>query len=374
MAKKFRIHILGVPHTRTTREFCACAFTQKVWKFLKMMSGRGHELFHYGHETRDWDYPDCEAITVTTDADLLKSYGAEYMAGAWQTRGFAPYYQITDLAHTTFHANSIKAINARKQPGDIVLHFWGWGTKAVADAIPDLIHIEPGIGYSSAWSNWRIYESHSVMNAIAGASAVQYCQQRWYHRVIPNYFDPDDFVYTQVKDDYILYLGRIGTHKGVDIAIDACQRANKRLIIAGQGSLRDMGYATTPTHVVEVGYADADRRQLLLSRAAGLIISSMYLEPFAGVQVEAWLSGTPVISPDWAAFAEMNQHGVTGFRCHNMREFVQACRLIGTLNPADCRRAGERYLLSRVAKEYENYFEDVLDVYTGAGWYEMRTA
>ena len=48
--RKFRIHLLGLPHTKTTLDFTACAYTMKVWKFCKMMKGRGHYLMHYGHE------------------------------------------------------------------------------------------------------------------------------------------------------------------------------------------------------------------------------------------------------------------------------------------------------------------------------------
>ena len=369
MAMTYRIHILGVPHTKTTKEFTGCAFTQKVHKFLKMMTGRGHQMFHYGHETTDWSYSDVEHIPVVTDKEHLAAYGQEYLDGSWATKGFAHYYKIDDLAHKTFHANAIKEIQARKQPNDIVLHFWGWGTKPVADAHPDLINIEPGIGYPGAFARWRVYESHAVMNALAGPSAVAHCQQDWYHRVIPNYFDSDDFDYSEDKDDYILHLGRIGRNKGTDIAIEVCEAAGKRLIIAGQGSLKDIGYATTPDFVTEIGYANSDVRRTLMSRAKGLFIASTYLEPFAGVQVEAWLSGTPVISPDWAAFAELNIHGVTGFRCHTFREFVAAVKQVGQLQPRHCRIHGENFLLDRVAIQYEDYFEDVVNVYTKQGWY-----
>ncbi len=43
----------------------ACAYTQKAWKFCKMMKDRGHYVMHYGHEFSD-TYAD-EDITVLSD-------------------------------------------------------------------------------------------------------------------------------------------------------------------------------------------------------------------------------------------------------------------------------------------------------------------
>ena len=371
--KRFRLHVLGVPHTQTTAEFSGCAFTAKVHKFLRMMSGRGHEIVHYGHTNTDWSYPDVEHVTVIDDSIVEAAYGSGYTRDKdWKRSGFAGYYQVNDLVHQTFHANTIKEIAKRKQPHDIVLHFWGLGTRPVADAHPDLINIEPGIGNGSGFARWRVYESHAVRNSVNGIASVNYCDQDWYHVVIPNYFDLADFDYEELKSDYILYLGRIGSNKGVDIAIEATERAGKQLIIAGQGSLRDMGYTKTPDHVVEWGYCDPTARRKLLAQAQALFIASRYCEPFGGVQVEAWLSGTPVISTDWGAFAEYNRHNITGYRCRTFQDFVNACHNVEYLLPIQCRRHGEQFTLDVIALEYERYFGDVMAVYTGQGWYEME--
>jgi len=370
MANTHRIHVLGIPHTQTNPVFTGCAFTQKVLKFLDMMAPRGHHIYHYGHElSQTPDQPNVEHVTVITDREHRQAYGDEYVdQQRWRDLGFAHYYDIQDTAHSHFHATAIKEIERRKQPGDLLLCFWGWGVKPISDAHPDLIAIEPGIGYGGAWARWRVYESHAIRNAMVGIDGVNQCTQDWYHVVIPNYFNPDDFAYNTVKDDYVLYLGRIGWNKGVDIAIDATQAAGKRLIIAGQGSLRDLGYTTTPQHVTCVGYANQDLRKYLMSRAQSLFIASRYLEPFGGVQVEAWLSGTPVISPDWGAFAEFNRDGVTGYRCRTRRDFVDALHNTRQLNARQCREHAQQFTYQHIAPQYERYFDDVQNVYTSQGW------
>jgi glycosyltransferase involved in cell wall biosynthesis len=361
-----RFHALGLPHTITSPEYSACAYTQKVLKFCRMMTRAGHEVIHYGHQRSQVEAT--EHITVITDQDLAQAYG-DY---DWRRNFFK--FAVDDHAHRTFHARAIEEIGRRKQPCDFVLHFWGWGHRPIALAHPDLINMEPGIGYRDTFARWRVFESHAIRNASQGPNSISTCDQDWYSVVIPNYFDIQDFDYSEHKQDYILYLGRVYAGKGVDIAIEATERAGRRLIIAGQGSLKDMGYSQTPAHVTELGYADPLLRRQLLRDAQALFIASRYNEPFGGVQVEAYLSGTPVISPDWGAFAEYNHDNITGFRCRTFQEFVQAIDTVQYLNPIQCRKHGEQFALDQIAPRYERYCQSVLDVYTGDGWYQTGSA
>jgi glycosyltransferase involved in cell wall biosynthesis len=359
MTNKFRFHILGLPHTVTSKEYNACAYTQKVVKFGKMMKARGHTIIHYGHEDSDLECD--EHVTVIRNRDLKIAYGSY----DWRNNFFK--FNTEDHAYKTFYKNAIVEVGKRKQKKDFILPFWGCGVKPVCDAHPDLITVEPGIGYSGGhWARWKIFESYAIYHAYYGIDAVGSCKQDWYDAVIPNYFDPDDFEFKEQKQDYFLFLGRVYDGKGINIAIEATKAAGEKLIIAGQNP----DNLKFPDHVEFVGYADVAKRKELMSNAKGALVASLYLEPFGGVQMEMLFSGTPTITTDWGSFTENNVHGYTGYRCRTFEQFVWSIKNINNIDPKNCRTWAENFTLDKVGQMYEEYFQSVLNVYAGNGWYE----
>ncbi len=151
---KHRYFILGLPHTVSSKVFNACAYTQKVVKFGKMMTERGHEVIHFGHE--DSDLPCTEHVTVLTNDDFMRVYGTH----DWRSKFFT--YNTQDDAYQTFYKNAIREIGKRKQKNDFLLPFWGSGVRPICDAHPDMIVVEPGIGYAGGhWARWKVFPTIS---------------------------------------------------------------------------------------------------------------------------------------------------------------------------------------------------------------------
>jgi glycosyltransferase involved in cell wall biosynthesis len=359
---KLRFHFLGLAHLETHRRNSSCAYTQKIIKLAKMIKGYGHTIYFYGVEGSEVT---CDEFIQVSTQEVLKSTYGDY------DRSKSFFQQDpNDLAHQYFNKNAINAILENKQDRDILLCPMGTYQKPIADAVK-LLTIEPGIGYTGVFSTHRVFESYAWMHYIYGLLKIE--DGVWYDAVIPNYFDPDDFPYQPNKQDYLLYFGRIISRKGVQVASEIAKATGNQLYIVGQGALDNPNEGlnlSSEKHIIYQPAVGPAERAELLGNAKAVLMPTYYLEPFGGVNVEAQLCGTPVITTDWGAFPETVLHGVTGYRCRVFEEFCWAVKHISNLNPIDCHQWAEKnYSMERVGKMYEEYFQRVYHLFD-TGWYE----
>ena len=354
---RFVLHVLAIPHTISRKkDYVCCAFTQKVVKFCTMMKKyTNNVVIHYGHSQSEVDCD--EHVTVISDEDQKC-----YEDNDWKTQYYK--HDMNDEAHQKFNIRCIEELEKRTKRGDFILCFWGLGHQAIAERFSDkCIIVEPGIGCYAMFAPYRVFESYACMHVNYGKQNLD--GQRWYDAVIPNYFDLNDFEYSEEKDGYILFLGRTIKNKGVELAVDIAKRTNHNLIIAGQGQV-----ISDDPQIKFVGPVNTEERRILLSRAKCVIVPTYYIEPFGGVAMEAMLSGTPVITTDWGAFTETVLHGHTGYRCRNMDHFVWAVNNISSISPKKCREWAENYSLENVSKMYQEYFYSLSILWDHPGFYE----
>jgi glycosyltransferase involved in cell wall biosynthesis len=357
-----RFHLLGLPHVPTMKgPVLACAFTQKVIKMARMLKSSGHQVFFYGVEGSTVE---CDEFMPVSTLDIIKeSYGDYDMTK--ETYRHSP----TSKATQVFNENAIIEIQKRMQPDDFLLiPFSPVVYKTIIDTLStsavdslDKLHsiVEMGIGYRGGSCRFRVYESYAQLQYDSGLQNAT--DGDWYHVVIPNYFDPADFDYSDKKEDYFLYLGRVVIRKGIAVATRTVDEIGSKLIIAGQ--LAGENIDLSSANVEYVGFADENKRRKLLSGAKAVFLPTEYFEPFGGVAIEAAFSGTPVITSDWGAFSETVIHGKTGYRCRTLDQFVWAANNVDSLRSFDCRKhAMDNYSMDRVKWMYEEYFNMVLDV------------
>lgn len=373
---KYRFHLPGLMHLPVSKKYTSCAYTQKMIKFSKMMLSLGHEVYIYGAEGSE--VPCTEFIQTHTLADIKAIWGdgADNELGYdWYKKGFneskvAPKLR-TDL-FPRFIATVASEIRKRADEQDFFLNPSGLYYKPIEQAVGLLNSCEYGIGYTQSYLNFKAFESAFLMNFTYGGSTHGHMlRPTGFDRVIPNYFDPEDFQFTETKQEYILYLGRITYAKGVTIAVKVADALNMKLIIAGQGEvtwdpdkgyLKGLEFEVTSPNIEYWGFADTETRKMLLSNAKMVMVPSLYMEPFGGVNVEAQLSGTPVLATNWGAFPETIIDGKTGFLCHTNEEFIEKAKKVGDLDPKEIRRHAERYLMDNVKHEYNEWFKFINEI------------
>ena len=369
--KRLRLHHL-VPQYAVTNEEHTCAFVQKVRKGSKMLTKLGHTNYHYGHEKSD--VVCTKHITVTNDEILRKSYGED-----WHKQLLA-FDGQKDHAFQEYNKNCEMELRNHCQVGDFVLAWGGHMHYNLCQSISDLpVHIvEPGIGYPDVFAQYKVFESSAWLHFQRGkAHAASDLRERYpkinevqqYNRwdvrslydpdynttVIPNFFDPDEFDYDDEKDNYMLFLGRVQHCKGVDIAVELSKATGIPLTIAGPGNVNEIGI-DIPDNTTVIGHADFDVRRRLYAKARVVVCPSRYIEPFLGVPIEAGLSGTPFIVPNYGAPREYCVQGKNGYIFNNFEQMVWAVNNIDSISPKDCYELAWRFSLDRISLMYHEYF------------------
>lgn len=357
-----RFHVVALPHTKTTKEYCACAYTQKVRNFCKMMRSLGHEVFHYGAEGSEVE---AEHVTVITDEEQQVFFGA----CNWKKQGFSARFDPEEPYWRLMNQRAVQEIRKRAQQRDFLCLIGGDCQKPIADTLPHLMAVEFGVGYHGVFAPFKVFESYTHQACVYGHRNMD-PDVNLYDVVIPNFFDPADFPLCEKKSDYLLFVGRINRRKGVQIAIDTARATGRQLVVAGQ-----QGDFELPSDVKYVGYADVRLRAKLMGEAHALLAPTTYLEPFGGVAVEAQLCGTPAITTDAGGFAETVIQWGSGFRCRTLAQFVRAVNQTYLLSsPHDIRQSTLlRHSTGVVRYFYEEYFESLMALW-GAGWYALANA
>lgn len=337
-ARPMRFHTPALPGRPVTRENSRCAFTQKVRNFKPMMEALGHEVIVYG---RGADV-ECDPFDEPPPFD----------ANAWK-----PFNDLVKAA-----------IYERAEPGDILGLMAGTCQEPLAEAFPEMLPCEYGIGYAGCFASFKVFESYAWMHTVYGRDlGAETATGSFFDAVIPGYFNIVEFPeHGSGGDDYLVYVGRMIERKGPHIAAEVAERLGMPLYLAGEGDY-------VPEYGEFLGPLGPDERSELIAGARALLAPTLYVEPFGNTAVEAQLCGTPAITTDWGAFTETVEHGVSGFRCHTLAEFIEAVEEAPSLDHDHIRaQAQSMWSMEVIGPRYDAYFRR-LELLRGEGWYAGAT-
>ncbi len=226
------------------------------------------------------------------------------------------------------------------------------------------------------WKKWDRNAARKVDAMIAISNVVK--------ERIKKYYDIDaDVIYPPVevkeigsetkkfkKENWYLYLGRVETYKGVELAVRAACEAKVPLKIAGIGGDLDRMKELVRTlnakgYVKFLGYYSDEEKPGLLGRAKALVFP-VKGEDFGIVPVEANAAGTAVIAYKDGGVLETISDGnpKTGvfFDKYDYKELSKILKKFNEKNfqPDGCRKQAANFAVEIFQYKTRRYVEDIL--------------
>jgi glycosyltransferase involved in cell wall biosynthesis len=375
------LHVVSLPHTRTNGEYATCAYTTKVERFCRMMTGAGRDVILYSPEGNT--APCDEHVAVVTAEQQERWFGSHDLGdlerGGFDWNPSSPWW-------SEMNGRTIGEIGRRRDPRDLLCLIAGQSQQVIADSFMEMTVAEFGVGYegiilrkrpNGLWQSFSAFESHSHRHLVYGLQGWR--RGREYDTVIPNFFDPEELPAGDGDGGYLLFVGRLIMQKGVATAAQVAQALGMPLVVAGPGATdHGDGWVRYPEgearcdNLLYVGAVGVSDRARLMGGAAVLLAPTVYVEPFGGVAVEAMMCGTPAVTTDWGAFTETVHPGVSGYRFQTLQEAVDATEAAAALDRDEVRRyALNRYSLDAVRPMYGRWFDNLDGLWSG-GWSALR--
>ena len=189
-----------------------------------------------------------------------------------------------------------------------------------------------------------------------------------YAGVVHNGIDLTVHPYNPVKEDFLVFVGRISPEKRPEVAVEVARDAKLPLVmVIKRNEPAERAYwdqIVVPRLGDDVLVLDEPPQAVktdVLGRARALLFPIDWPEPFGLVMTEAMACGTPVIARPLGAVPEVVTDGVTGFLCSTPGRMVDAAAAATELRPEDCRaRAEQCFSAQAMAAGYERVYRAAL--------------
>ncbi len=215
-------------------------------------------------------------------------------------------------------------------------------------------------------------------------SAAKLAKKTKVYKVIYNGVDINLYEYCPKKENYLLWVGRLGRAKdkkgkfmdtkGVRWAIRLARATRERLLLVG--NVEDIEFFNKDVKpylsrkIRWICPISAEqplaKKQIvkLMQKAKAVLFPINWEEPFGLVMVEAMSCGTPVIGFARGSVPEVIKHGKTGFVVkakEGLTGLKKALKDIDKIHPEDCRKHIEKnFSLEKMVDNYEKAYKEII--------------
>lgn len=288
----------------------------------------------------------------------VAGYGGTERVVAWLARGLAELgHQVSLLALDGSGLPEARTIAVPREEA-----FQEGGARLGSYLPPglDILHAHvplavPPDGVPFVWTfhgtgrPGRVFPASTI--GLSADHAARHGLRRWVH----NGLDPADYRFGSTGEGYDLFLGRLHTVKGWQLALRGARRAGRRIRLAG-------GWRPAFRPGVRfVGRVAGERKRTLLAGADCLWMPAQWDEPFGLTTIEAMVSGAPVLGSRRGALPEIisPESGAMG---DSLEELVALRPALDRLDRAAVRQhVLDRFTHRRMAEDYVRVYREAGD-------------
>ncbi|MCI5666081.1 MAG: glycosyltransferase [Spirochaetia bacterium] len=161
---------------------------------------------------------------------------------------------------------------------------------------------------------WDVMSSNLVDHFVANSHYVAARIQRYYNRKATVVYPPCDIENylenPRSPEDFYLFFGQLVGYKRADLAIEACIKSGRKLVVIGDGKSKDAKQFEKTGLVKFTGRVSDKEVADYLSKAKALLFPG--IEDFGIIPVEANAAGCPVLAYKDGGAMDSIQENVTG--------------------------------------------------------------